>query len=198
MEWYLYSLFIRTVSYLSCILYLNAFLFLFDYQYLHRWRECRNCRQEYDKDLAYQLAIIFLKFVEREFPSHEEIHLEALHRKLDAALTSSSFWDNEQDSTNMAKNLANCILMKAKQVKRSGKATLPHRLTRMEAATYNTLGRIAIALEDDPKSALRHFENFRDKCKAEKNGSGIGMAKENIAMAKSMICEMGRGAVMLE
>lgn len=185
---------------MSCILYLNAFLFLFDYQYLHRWRECRNCRQEYDKDLAYQLAIIFLKFVEREFPSHEEIHLEALHRKLDAALTSSSFWDNEQDSTNMAKNLANCILMKAKQVKRSGKATLPHRLTRMEAATYNTLGRIAIALEDDPKSALRNFENFRDKCKAEKDGSrsGVKMAEENIAMAKSMICEMGRGAVMLE
>lgn len=196
MEWYLYSLFIRTVSYLSCIVHAHTLMlsfFLFDYLYLHRWRECRNCRQEYDKDLAYQLAIIFLKFVEREFPTHEEIHLEALHRKLDAALTSSSFWDDEQDSTNMAKNMANCILMKAKQVKRSGKATLPHRLTRMEAATYNTLGRIAIALEDDPKSALRHFENFRDKCKAEKDGSGVEMAKENIAMAKSMICEMGRG-----
>ena len=69
---------------------------------------------------------------------------------------------------------------------------MPLRLTRMEGATYNSLGRVAIALEDDPKSALAHFENFRDKCKAGKDQSGVKMAEENIAMAKSMMCEMGR------
>ena len=53
-----------------------------DYDLDEAWQTCPNCKQDYQNELAVELATEFVSFAEKKAPDDQEVQLKALKNKL--------------------------------------------------------------------------------------------------------------------
>jgi hypothetical protein len=51
-------------------------------EFVNPWEECPSCHQDYQNDLATDIANKFVSFVRRQYPSDTQRQVEALYVKL--------------------------------------------------------------------------------------------------------------------
>ena len=59
-----------------------------DYDLTEAWQTCPNCEQDYQNELAINLANEFAAFAEKKYPDDRVVHLESLDLKLKTILNS--------------------------------------------------------------------------------------------------------------
>ena len=101
------------------------------------WWKCPSCKQEYQNELAVELANEFLSFVKEKYPDDHLRHVWALRRKLDALL--DVFGQMQQHQKEEVEQTGNKILSIIEQMK-TANPTLPKAILQYEGDTYNNLG----------------------------------------------------------
>jgi hypothetical protein len=147
------------------------------------WHICPSCHQEYQNELAIDIATKFVSFIRRQYPRDTQKQVESLFMKLRAL--DSMFSRLQPVQKREAGVTANVMLSLIDRMK--GDAPLPMRYSQMEAYAYGVHGRIAIdeGTEESARGAVAHFEKDLKVCKAIGDADGIATAKANIAVAKS-------------
>jgi hypothetical protein len=148
------------------------------------WIDCPNCHQEYQNELAIDIATKFVSFIRRKYQDDTQRQVEALHLKLcafDSILERLTPVQKREAGVT-----ANVLLSLIDRMKND--APLMYRYSQMKADAYNTQGRIAFneGTEESTRRAVTHFENQLEVNKAIGFARGIAHAKSNIAAAKSM------------
>ena len=152
------------------------------------WRECPSCKQNYQNELAVDLANEFVPFVEEKYPDDKSKHLEALNSKLFALLPKQK---EEKQQKEEAIQIANKILSVVGQMK-TADPSLPTSIQYLEANAYNNLGAIALneGTKEGAKAAIGYYENCRDIFKVldNINVTGIVSSMESlIEQSKFMV-----------
>ena len=151
------------------------------------WRECPNCHQKYQNDLADSLADECLSFAEEKYPDDQEIQLEALNLQMNCRMRAGANHLQPKQKEE-AKEIANKILS---TIERMGieNVSLPNYILQIEVIACNQLGRIALAerTKEGAKAAMGYFEKMLDICKAIDFASGILAAEANLAATKSRL-----------
>ena len=153
------------------------------------WNTCPNCKQEYQHELAMDLASRFATFVETKYPGDRQKQLEALLVQLDA-------FDTQPKKKKVVKQTANKIIsivgeMKSDNASLSSRLpitlVLPARIIQLEAHAYNSLGCISIkeGTEKGTKTAVEYYEKALCVSKATDWAEGVAVSENNIAAAKS-------------
>jgi hypothetical protein len=147
------------------------------------WYTCPNCHQEYQNELAVDIASEFVSFVRRTDPDDTQRQVEALYVKLRAL--DSMFESLQPRQKREAGDAVYVLLSLIDRMKND--APLTSRYSQFEAFAYNALGRIAFdeGTEESARRAVAHFENQLEVNEAIGFVGGIATAKSNIAAAKS-------------
>jgi len=149
------------------------------------WANCPSCHQEYQNELAIDIANKFVSFVRRQYPDDTHKQVESLFVKLGAL-------DNmlvrlQPRQKREAGVTANVLLSLIDRMKNDALSPLPRGYSQMEAFAYNTHGCIALdeGTEESARRAVVHFEDELEVYRAIGDDEGIATAKANIAIAKS-------------
>jgi hypothetical protein len=153
-------------------------------EFVTPWVICPSCNQEYQNELAVDIATKFILFVRRQYPSDTERQVEALNVKLRAL--NSMIERLQPVQKKKAEVTANVLLSLIDRMK-TEESPLHMRYSQFEADTYHTHGRIALneGTEESARRAVVHFEKSLQVFKAIDDDDGIATAKCNIAIAKS-------------
>jgi hypothetical protein len=148
------------------------------------WRECPNCHQEYQNELAIDIATKFVSFVRRQYPNDTQSQVEALFVKLRSF--NSMFESLQPIQKREAGVTANVLLSLIDRFK-GEVSPLPRRYSQIEADAYTVHGRIASdeGTEESARRAVAHFEKSLQVCEAIGDADGIATSKANIAIARS-------------
>jgi hypothetical protein len=159
------------------------------------WRECPSCHQDYQNELAVDIAAKFVSFVRRQYPRDTRRQVEALHLKLHALM--NMFYRLQPVQKREAGVTANVLLSLIDLMKND--ALLPRRHSQFEANAYHTHGLIAIfeGTDESARRAVAHFENQLEVFEAIGDAEGVANAKRNIALARSK-CEGGNNEELLK
>ena len=142
------------------------------------WDCCPSCKQQYQNELAVDLADEFVTFVEDRYPGDKKKHLWSRYREL-VALTSMETNDVQPQRTNEAKLNATRLLSDIEQMKMEH-PSLPNDILQMEADVHNRLGHIALG-EGTSEGASLHFEKCRDLYRSVGSDEGVAIVEANIA-----------------
>jgi hypothetical protein len=153
-------------------------------EFTQPWIDCPGCHQEYQNELAVDIATQFVSFVRRQYPDDTRRQVEALHLKLCALMAMLDRLQPVQKKE--AGVTANVILSLIDRMKCDA-SPLPRRHSWFESYAYNAHGLIAIdeETEESARRAVVHFEKYLEVSKAIGDANGIATAKANIADAKS-------------
>jgi len=147
------------------------------------WRVCPGCHQEYQNELAIDIATKFVPFVRRQYPRDTQRQVEALYVKLHALMHMQDMLQPRQKRE--AGVTADILLSLIDRMK--GDAPLPKWYSLIEVNAYNVHGRIALdeGTEESARRAVVHFEKGLEDYEAIDIAESIAAAKGNIAIAKS-------------
>jgi hypothetical protein len=148
------------------------------------WRDCPSCHQQYQNELAVDIATEFVSFVRRKYRDNTQSQVEALDVKLCAFDSMFERLQPEQKrELGVTANVLLCLIDRMK----GDVSSLPMRYSQMEADTYNVHGRIAFdeGSEEGARRAVAHYEKYLKVCEAIGDADGVAAAKANIAIAKS-------------
>jgi hypothetical protein len=148
------------------------------------WRECPSCRQEYQNELAIDIASKFVSFVRRQYPHDTQKQVESLDMKLCALM---DMFERLQPVQKIEAGVtANVLLSLIDRIKAEA-SPLPMRYSHFEADAYNAHGRIALSeeTEESARRAVVHFENQLEVNEAIGFADGIITAKRCIAYSRS-------------
>ena len=153
-------------------------------EFVDPWAACPGCHQEYQNELAIDIANKFVPFVRRQYPDDTPRQAVSIYMKLRVLMGMLGRLQPLQKIE--AGVTANVLLSMIDWMK--NESPLPRRYSQMEADTHNAHGRIALieGTEESARRALSHFENALKVCEAIGNDKGVASAKGNIAIAKSI------------
>ena len=147
------------------------------------WHTCPNCNQEYQNELAIDIANKFVPFVQRQYPDNTQRQAEALYVKLGVLM---GMLDRLQPVQKREAGVtANVLLSMIDRMKND--APLSKRYSSFAAYAYHVHGRIALqeGTEESARRAVTHFEKYLEVSEEVGYGDCIVNAKANIAIAKS-------------
>jgi hypothetical protein len=152
-------------------------------EFINPWLDCPSCHQEYQNELAVDIATEFVLWVRRQYPDDTERQVEALHLKL-CALDSmfKRLQPVQKKETGVTATVLLSLIDRMRVV-----APLPMRYSQTEANAYGVHGCIALneGTEESARRAVTHFENQLEVNESIGDAEGIATAKINIAIAKS-------------
>ena len=160
------------------------------YNLAEEWRNCPNCKQDYQNKLALDLAKEFVSIAEEDYPGDQRknlaLHLQALNANLHALLATSDY-NLQPQKVEEANQIASKLLSMIDQMKEKDHS-LPNYFLKFESIAYNNFGRLAFeeGTTEGAKAAVGYFEKCRDICDAIGVSQCIIIAEANIAQANSM------------
>jgi len=150
------------------------------FEFRKPWAFCPGCHQEYQNELAVDIASKFVSFVRRQYPRDTQRQVESLNLKL-AAL--DSMFDVLQPRQKREYGVTATVMQSLIGRMKGDAPPLPRRYSHLEAFAYSVHGRIA--LDEGTEESALHFENQLKVNEAVGDDEGIAMAQANIAIAKS-------------
>jgi hypothetical protein len=149
------------------------------------WERCPNCHQDYQGELAIDIANKFVSFVRRQYPDNTQMQVEALNAKL-GALGSMFGRLTAEQKRELGGVTANVLLSLIERMK-NDEPPLHPRYYQFEANAYQLHGEIALdeGTEESAKRAVTHFEKSLQVFEAVSDADGVATAKRNIAIARS-------------
>jgi hypothetical protein len=153
-------------------------------EFVTPWIDCPSCHQEYQNELAIDIANEFVLFVRRQYPADTQMQVESLHVKLGALM---KMFDRLTPVQMREAGITANVLLSLIDRMKGEVSPLPRRYSEIGARAYNTHGRIAFeeGTEEGARSAMVHFENQLKVNESIGFIEGIAFAKQNIAIAKS-------------
>jgi hypothetical protein len=153
-------------------------------EFVTPWHICPSCHQEYQNELAIDIANMFVPFVRRQYPDDTQRQVEALNLKLCALM--DIFDRLKPVQMREAEVTANVLLSMIDRMK-GEVSPLSRRYSSFAAYAHNVHGRIALqeGTEESARRAVVHFEKDLKVSKAFGDADDIATAKDNIAYAKS-------------
>jgi len=154
-------------------------------EFVDPWRLCPNCHQEYQNELAVDVATKFVSFVRVTYPRDTRMQVEALYLKLRAL---DSMLGRLQPVQKREVGVTADVILSLIERMNGGASPLSMRYSQVKALTTGVLGRLAVkeGTDESARRAVVHFENQLEVNKAIGNFEGIVTAKSNIALARSM------------
>jgi hypothetical protein len=154
-------------------------------EFVNPWETCPGCQQDYQNELAIDIASKFISFVRRQYPNDTQRQVEALYLKLCALM--KMFERLQPEQKREAGVTANVMLSLIDRMKADALSPLPERHSLIESTAYHTHGQIALneGTEEGARRAVVHFEKALEIYKAIGCDRGIACATANIAIAKS-------------
>jgi hypothetical protein len=148
------------------------------------WRDCPGCHQQYQNELAIDIASKFVLFVRRQYPSDTQMQVESLNLKLRALIDMLDRLQLVQKRE--AEVTANVLISLIDRMK-GEVSPLPMRYIQFEAFAHVVHGQIALdeGTEESARRAEAYFKKSIKVCEAISEDQGIVVAKTNIADAKS-------------
>ena len=152
-------------------------------EFVKPWAACPGCHQNYQNELAIDIANKFASFVRRQYPDDTQRQVESLNVKM--AALKSMFWKLQPLQKREAEDTANVLLSLINQMKND--APLTYRYSQYEANAYYIHGTIAFdeGTEESARRAVIHFENQLELNASIGYDDGVATAKTCIALAKS-------------
>ena len=149
------------------------------------WRVCPGCHQEYQNELAVDIATEFVSFVRRQYPRDTERQLVSLYLKLNAF---DSMFDRLQPRQMREFGVTADVLLSLIDRMKGDTLSLPIRYSQMEAKAHNVHGCIALkeGTDESARRAVVHFVNELEASKVVGNAGNVAAAKSNIANAKAL------------
>jgi hypothetical protein len=154
-------------------------------EFIKPWRDCPSCHQQYQNELAIEIATEFVSFVRQKYPRGDtRMQVEALHLKLRAL---GSMCERLQPVQKREVGVTANVLLSLIDRMRHDASPLTERYSQIEGLAYQAHGQIALeeGTEESARRAVAHFENQLEVNKAIGNDQGIASAKANIAYARS-------------
>ena len=153
-------------------------------EFIMPWRECSHCHQEYQNELAIDIANKFVSFVRRQYPKDTERQVESLYVKLVALV---NMLDTLQSMQKREAGVTATVLLSLIDRIKSESPPLHMRYSRFQAFAYSTHGNIALneGTEDSARRAVAHFENQLEVLESIDDVEGVACAQGSIAIAKS-------------
>jgi hypothetical protein len=153
-------------------------------EFVKPWIDCPGCHQEYQNELAIDIATKFVSFVRRQYPSDTQKQVESHNMKLFAL---SSIFRRLQPVQKSELGVTANVLLSLIDRMKGDASLLPRRYSQMEADAYNVHGQIALeeGTEESARRAVAHFNKDLKVNEAIGNAVRIATAKSNIALAKS-------------
>jgi len=153
-------------------------------EFIEPWQVCPGCHQDYQNELAVDIATKFVPFVRTQYPDDTQKQVEALDLKLRAL--DSMFRDLQPVQKREYGVTANVMLSLIDRMKND--APLTYRYSLFEADAHNAHGRIALdeGTEESARRAVIHLENQLEVNESIDDDEGIAHAKASIAIAKSL------------
>jgi len=154
-------------------------------QFRNPWLLCPSCHQEYQNELAIDIANKFVPFVRRQYPDDTHKQVESLHVKLRALI---DMFDRLQPVQKRETGVTADVMISLIDRMKGVVSPLPRRYSEAEAYAYYTHGQIALkeGTEESARRTVAHFEKYLKVCKTISDDEGIVNAKANIAIAKSI------------
>ena len=163
-------------------------------QFSNLWEVCPSCNQNYQNELAVNLATKFVDFVENTYADDQSRYLEALLFKLTTLHNNMGGEKKlEEDTKQLARNMLS-IIGQMKTVESS--QSKHYRILFVEGDIHLCLGGIGLSdgTDEGLKTAILHLEKFRSICcgftggiKAEEKALASSFAETFIAHAKSKL-----------
>jgi hypothetical protein len=152
-------------------------------EFIKPWRVCPNCHQEYQNELAVDIATEFVPFVRRQYPDNTQRQVEALYVKQCALMGMLVRLQPVQKRE--AGVTANDLLSMIDRMKND--TPLSKRYSFFEANAYHVHGRIALieGTKESARRAVTHFEKCLEVSEEVGYAGGIAVGKGSIAIAKS-------------
>ena len=149
------------------------------------WRLCPGCHQEYQNELAVDIAAEFVPFVRRQYPDDTRMQVEALNVKLRVL---NSMFERLQPRQKREFGVTANVMLSLIDRMKGDISSLSRRYSQFEARAYDVHGEIALneGTEESARRAEVHFRTSLKVCEATGDTDGIAAAKSNIAMAKSI------------
>jgi hypothetical protein len=149
------------------------------------WYSCPSCHQEYQNELAVDIASKFVSFVRRQYPKDTQSQVESLYVKLRAL---NNMLDRCHPCKRRETGVTADIFLSLIDRMKTEVSPLTMRYSQFQAFAYNVHGRILSTegTEESARRAVVHFERVLVVCAAIGDDQGIASAKSNIALAKSV------------
>jgi len=146
------------------------------------WAACPGCHQEYQNELAIDIANKFVSFVRRQYPDDTQRQVESLYVKLSAFESINRLKPVQKREAGVTANVLLSMIDRMKN-----ESPLTRRYSFFEANAHNAHGRIALqeGTEESARRAVTHFDNVLEVHELIGDDEGIATAKANIAIAKS-------------
>jgi hypothetical protein len=157
-------------------------------EFVALWKECPSCHQDYQNELAVDIAAKFVSFVRRQYPDNTQSQVEALHVKKCALM---AMVRGLQPVQKREAGVTATVLLSLIDRMKTEEISLSMRYSQFEAEAYNTLGHIALdeMTKESARRAEDYFKKYLELSEAMINESFgdefITCAKKNIALAKS-------------
>jgi hypothetical protein len=121
------------------------------------WLVCPHCHQEYQNELAVDIATNFVSFVRRKYPNDTQRQMEALDMKLCALdCTLGRLQPVQKREAGVTANVLLSLIDRMKN-----ESPLPRRYSQMEASAYNVLG--GIDLVEGTEESARRAVDYHEK-----------------------------------
>ena len=146
------------------------------------WFYCPCCHQEYQNELAIDIASKLVLFVRRQYPDDTQRQVESLNVFLCAV---SNIDRLQPVRKREAKSCARMLLSMIDRMK--NESPLERRYSWYEASAHNIHGLLALdeGTKESARRAVAQFNESMEVCKAINDEMGIAVAKNNIYIAKS-------------
>ena len=105
------------------------------------WRECLSCHQDYQNELAVDIASMFVSFVRKQYPDDTRRQVESLFVKLDAL---DSLFDVLQPRQKREYGVTSNVLLSLIDRFKAEVSPLPRRYLSYKAHAHGVHGRIAL------------------------------------------------------
>ena len=150
------------------------------------WQTCPHCHQDYQNELAIDIATKFVSFVRGKYPDNTQRQVESLQLKLCAF---DSILDMLKPVQKREAGVTANVLLSLIQRMKGDVSSLPMRYSQFQAFAYNVHGRIALneRTEESARRAVVHFKKDLSVCEAIGEVEGIAVAKGSIAVAQTML-----------
>jgi hypothetical protein len=154
------------------------------YEFRGPWKDCPSCHQNYQNELAVDIASEFVSFVRRKYPHDTQRQVESLHLKLRALIL---MIDRLQPVQKIEAGVTANVMLSLIDRLKGEVSPLPRRKLWFESYAYNAQGLIALeeGTEESARRAEAYFKKDLKVSKAIGNDDGIANAKRNIVVAMS-------------
>ena len=152
-------------------------------EFVKPWAACPGCHQEYQNELAIDIANKFVPFVRRQYPDDTPRQVEALYVKLGVLI---GMLVRLQPVRKIEAGVTANVLLSMIDRMKGEVSPLPIRYSRFEADAHNTHGRLALieGTGESARRAVTQFENALEVHVSIGDDEGIAIAKRNRAVAK--------------